>query len=90
MSFIYCQLNIHANLLRPWRFPLIQQKKKILENYFKNVSCALNLISTFLLLNISSSFFESQIHFQAIKRNNILNISTFLLRKSNLLFSVDV
>ena len=23
MSFIYCHLNFHANLLRPWRFPLI-------------------------------------------------------------------
>ena len=23
MSFIYCHLNYHANLLRPWRFPLI-------------------------------------------------------------------
>jgi hypothetical protein len=22
MSFIYCHLNFHANLLRPWRFPL--------------------------------------------------------------------
>jgi len=21
MSFIYCRLNFHANLLRPWRFP---------------------------------------------------------------------
>ena len=24
MSFIYCHLNFHANLLRPWRFPLIK------------------------------------------------------------------
>ena len=23
MYFIYCHLNFHANLLRPWRFPLI-------------------------------------------------------------------
>jgi hypothetical protein len=23
MSFIYCHLSFHANLLRPWRFPLI-------------------------------------------------------------------
>ena len=23
MSFIYCHLNLHANLLIPWRFPLI-------------------------------------------------------------------
>jgi hypothetical protein len=23
MSFIYCHLNFHANLLRPWPFPLI-------------------------------------------------------------------
>ena len=23
MSFIYCHLNVHANLLRPWPFPLI-------------------------------------------------------------------
>jgi hypothetical protein len=23
MSFNYCHLNFHANLLRPWRFPLI-------------------------------------------------------------------
>jgi hypothetical protein len=22
MSFIYCHLNFHANMLRPWRFPL--------------------------------------------------------------------
>ena len=22
MSLIYCHLNFHANLLRPWRFPL--------------------------------------------------------------------
>jgi hypothetical protein len=25
MSFIYCHLNFHANLLRPWPFPLTKQ-----------------------------------------------------------------
>ena len=36
MSFIYCHLNFHDNLLRPWRFPLMEifvikkkEKKKI-------------------------------------------------------------
>ena len=26
MSFIYCHLNFHANLLRPWRFSLIARR----------------------------------------------------------------
>jgi hypothetical protein len=29
MSFIYCHLNFHANLLKPWRFPV----KKLFEYY---------------------------------------------------------
>ena len=28
MSFIYCHLNFHANLLRPWRFPLSSVKRR--------------------------------------------------------------
>jgi len=34
MSFIYCHLNFHANLLGPWRFPL--------KEYFLSCSVTLN------------------------------------------------
>jgi hypothetical protein len=33
MSFIYCHLNFHANLLRPWPFPLIYNRKHLYSNY---------------------------------------------------------
>jgi hypothetical protein len=31
MSFIYCHLNFHASLLRPWRFPLEKNPKECLK-----------------------------------------------------------
>ena len=37
MSFIYCHLNFHANLLRPWRFPLTTTTKYTYD-YFSNGS----------------------------------------------------
>jgi hypothetical protein len=33
MSFIYCHLNFHANLLRPWRFPLTTKNRGKHDNY---------------------------------------------------------
>ena len=29
MSFIYCHLNFHTNLLRPWPFPLISAPSEL-------------------------------------------------------------
>jgi hypothetical protein len=37
MSFIYCHLNFHANLLRPWSFPLTLH-----EQFFSYISLGLN------------------------------------------------
>jgi hypothetical protein len=41
MSFIYCHLNFHANVLRPWRFPL---------NVTEASRCTILNISEFLSL----------------------------------------
>ena len=36
MSFIYCHLNFHANLLRPWRFPSLSFINKRNNNILKD------------------------------------------------------
>ena len=43
MSFIYCHLNFHANLLRPWRFPLNSHQRILMDMFtFFNFSSNFN------------------------------------------------
>ena len=60
MSFIYCHLNFHANLLRPWRFPLTCKPLQIAKLII-HIFCQISISNTVLGARVAQQAYHQYV-----------------------------